>query len=93
MPECVDCGCDYTLDDGCESDGWCHPCAHAVADSRNSAMVSARDLTIRELRAAGLLARHLLEQAADTLFLHAGAETTGTEKLRACAERLRTLVG
>jgi hypothetical protein len=57
MPECVDCGNEYTLDDGCESDGWCHPCAHAVADSRNSAMVSARDLTIRALRTAawGLL--------------------------------------
>ena len=34
----------------------------------------------------------LLEQAADTLFLHAGAETTGTEKLRACAARLGALI-
>jgi hypothetical protein len=40
------------LDDGCDDDGMCHSCAHAIAEGSISAQCSARDLTIRDLRAA-----------------------------------------
>lgn len=29
-PVCMGCGDSFTVDDGCENDGWCHPCAHGV---------------------------------------------------------------
>jgi len=51
MAECRECGDEYTLDDGCDDDGMCHDCAHAIAEGRISSMVSARDITIRDLRA------------------------------------------
>jgi len=44
-----------------------------------------------QLRSVSAGAMHLLEQAADTIALDRGEETTATTKLRACAERLRTL--
>jgi hypothetical protein len=52
---------EYTLDDGCDDDDMCHPCAHDIAEGRISSMVSARDLTIRDLRGA---LRELRESAA-----------------------------
>ena len=35
MPICEKCEREYDLDDGCEDDGLCHPCAHAmIAEAR-----------------------------------------------------------
>ena len=35
MPLCEKCEREYDLDDGCEDDGLCHPCAHAmIAEAR-----------------------------------------------------------
>ena len=52
MPECDECGDDYSLDDGCDPDGMCHQCAHSIAETAISTQVSARDLTIRDMRSA-----------------------------------------
>jgi hypothetical protein len=51
MTECLECGDEFTVDDGCDDDGICHPCAHAIAEGQISSQCSARDLTIRDLRA------------------------------------------
>jgi hypothetical protein len=31
-PVCLRCGDSFTVDDGCENDGFCHGCAHAMVD-------------------------------------------------------------
>jgi hypothetical protein len=62
MPTCQECDQDYTLDDGNDDDGLCHPCAHAIAGDRVSSQVSARDLTIRDLRTILSEARIRLDQ-------------------------------
>jgi hypothetical protein len=47
---CTECEEEAIIDDGLDDDGLCHACAHALAHGRTSAMVSAHDLTIRDLR-------------------------------------------
>jgi hypothetical protein len=49
MAECPECDDEYDVDEGCEPD-MCHPCAHSIAEGQISKQVSARDLTIRDLR-------------------------------------------
>ena len=48
---------------------------------------------VSELLGASEEAMHLLEQAADTIHLDRGEETTGTGKLRTCAIKLHRLLG
>ena len=86
MPTCEECDEEYTLDDGSDEDGMCHDCAHAVAEGRISAMVSARDLTVLDLKEELRRCRRLLDCAASTLDRHmpdgAGARAVLTGKMR-----------
>lgn len=40
---------EFTVDDGCEDDSLCHPCAHDIAGTQISKLVSARDLQLAEV--------------------------------------------
>lgn len=43
-PVCLGCGDSFTVDYGCENDGWCHPCAHDRVASLESLLLRARSL-------------------------------------------------
>ena len=53
MAECSECGDEFTVDDGCDDDGMCHPCAHDLAAGvvATRAARDKADEVIRELRA------------------------------------------
>ena len=76
MPECRECGDYFTLDDGCDDDGLCHPCAHKLAVqhsglSARMTLVANREAELHYAirQTAGLVDHKLSEEEAHAMAL------------------------
>jgi len=71
MPTCEQCADEYDLDAGCEEDGFCHPCAHALIDEARAVLGDILNLGVLNLVNHGIT-----KPRAEALFEKMGGRRT-----------------